>query len=154
MAEVSVEQVDPGSPAVAELLAALDAYQSALYPPDSLHLLCPAALSGVGAVFVGAFAGGQLVGCGGYVDHGGRHGELKRMYVRPEARGLGVGRKLLEALEAHAAAAGLAVLRLETGVSQPEALQLYERAGYTCRGPFGGYRADPLSVFLEKRLDG
>jgi len=75
------------------------------------------------------------------------------MFVRPEARGLGIGRQLLEALEAHAAAAGLTVLRLETGVAQPEALRLYERAGYTRRGPFGPYAADPLSVFLEKRLD-
>ena len=75
------------------------------------------------------------------------------MFVRPQARGLGIGRRLLAALEAHAVAAGLTVLRLETGVSQPEALGLYEGTGYKRRGPFGSYTADPLSVFMEKWLN-
>ena len=153
MAEVCVRPVDPTTPAVAELLAALDAYQTALYPPASAHLLPAAALAAPGATFLGAFVAGQMVGCGGYVGHAGGYGELKRMFVRPAARGLGIGRRLLAALEAHAAAAGLSVLRLETGVRQPEALRLYERAGYTRRGPFGAYAPDPLSVFMEKRLN-
>jgi putative acetyltransferase len=150
--EICVRPVDPTTPAVTELLAALDAYQSALYPPASVHLLPAAALDASDAAFLGAFAGGQLVGCGGYVRDAGEYGELKRMFVHAQARGLGIGRRLLAALEAHAAAAGLTVLRLETGVSQPEALRLYEGAGYTRRGPFGSYTADPLSVFMEKRL--
>jgi len=102
---------------------------------------------------MGAFRDEHLVGCGAYVNHGGEYGELKRMFVRAEDRGLGIGRRILESLEAHAAAAGLGVLRLETGVSQPEAVRLYEEAGYTRRGPFGAYADDPLSLFLEKRLD-
>jgi putative acetyltransferase len=137
---------------VAELLAALDAYQLALYPPSSVHLLPAAALAAADAVFLGAFVEERLVGCGGYVDHAGEYGELKRLFVRPDVRGLGVARRLLAELEAHAAAAGLIVLRLETGVSQPEALRLYERSGYTRCGPFGAYAADPLSVFMEKQL--
>lgn len=44
------------------------------------------------------------------------------------------------------------MIRLETGVYQPEALALYGRAGYVERGPFGDYVADPLSVFMEKEL--
>jgi putative acetyltransferase len=152
MAEIDIRPVDPTTSAVAELLAALDSYQTALYPQESTHLLPAAALATPDAAFLGAFAGGQLVGCGGYVRHPGGYGELKRMFVRPEARGRGVGRRLLAALEAHAAAVGLTVLRLETGVAQPEALRLYEGAGYARRGPFGEYAADPLSVFLEKRL--
>jgi putative acetyltransferase len=43
-------------------------------------------------------------------------------------------------------------MRLETGISQPDALRLYERAGYVRRGPFGNYGPDPLSVFMEKSL--
>jgi len=152
VAEIFVRSVDPTTPAVADLLAALDAYQTALYPPASAHLLPAAALAATNATFLGAFVAGELVGCGGYVNHASAYGELKRMFVRPAARGLGVGRRLLAALEAHAAEARLAVLRLETGVSQPEALRLYERAGYTRRGPFGAYTADPLSIFMEKRL--
>ncbi len=152
MTEVSFKPVDPTTPAVAELLAALDAYQSALYPPASVHLLPAAALAGPDATFFGAFAEAQLVGCGGYVNHANEYGELKRMFVRPRVRGLGIGRRLLAALEAHAVSAGLTVLRLETGVSQAEALRLYEWTGYKRRGPFGSYTADPLSVFMEKRL--
>jgi putative acetyltransferase len=149
---ITIRPVDPILHAVAELLAALDAYQTALYPPASAHLLPADRLAETGAAFLGAFVGDRLVGCGGYVNHDGEYAELKRMFVRAEARGLGIGRRLLAELEAHAAAAGLTVVRLETGVSQPEALRLYEAAGYARRGPFGAYAADPLSVFLEKRL--
>jgi putative acetyltransferase len=148
-----VRPVDPMTPTVAELLAALDAYQTTLYPPASVHLVPAAALAAPGATFLGAFVAEQLVGCGGYVNHAGAYGELKRMFVHPAARGSGIGRRLLAALEAHAAASGLSVLRLETGIRQPEVIRLYERAGYTRRGPFGAYSADPLSVFMEKRLD-
>ena len=82
----------------------------------------------------------------------GRYGEIKRMYVDPNARGRGVGRTLIEALESSLLVNGIDVARLETGVRQPEALALYERCGYVRIPPFGEYREDPLSVFLEKRL--
>jgi putative acetyltransferase len=149
---VTVRPVDPTSPEAAELIADLDGYLSALYPPACLHLLPAASLNGPGAFFLGAFADGHLVGCCGCVTHADGSGELKRLFVRPEARGRGVGRGLLAAVEEHARAAGLDVLRAETGVSQPDALRLCERADYTRRGPFGDYPDDPLSVFLEKRL--
>ena len=74
------------------------------------------------------------------------------MYVDPAARGLGLGRLLLETLERHAAGLALRCVRLETGVRQPEAIGLYRAAGYVETGPFGGYEVDPLSVFMEKRL--
>jgi putative acetyltransferase len=51
-----------------------------------------------------------------------------------------------------AAMCGIGTLRLETGIHQPEALALYERAGFVRSPPFGDYREDPLSVFMEKRL--
>ncbi len=152
MTDVCIQPVDPASPAVAELFALTEAYQLALYPPESVHMAPPTAFSQPGAVFLGAFVGDRLMGCGGYIDHGD-YGELKRMFVRSEARGLGIGYRLLTALEAHAVTAGLPLLRLETGIHQPEAIRLYERAGYIRRGPFGDYDDDPLSVFMEKRLD-
>jgi putative acetyltransferase len=79
-------------------------------------------------------------------------GELKRMFVRPALRGQGVAQGILAWLEASVRERGFAVMRLETGVLQPEALRLYERAGYLRRGPFGDYGPDPLSVFMEKHL--
>jgi putative acetyltransferase len=151
MAEVRVQRVDSTTPAVAELLAASDAYQQALYPPSSLHLLPADRFAAPNTVLLGGFVGDRLVGCGACVNHG-EYGELKRMFVRPESRGQGVGRALLAALEAHAVQAGLTWLRLETGTAQPEAIRLYEQAGYTRRGPFGDYGPDPFSVFMEKPL--
>ena len=81
------------------------------------------------------------------------------MYAREAARGRGVARALLSQIEAEARAAGLGVLRLETGVRQLAALRLYEKAGFVGCDAFGDYAAMPAaatqtSVFLEKRLDG
>ena len=78
--------------------------------------------------------------------------EIKRMFVVPEARGRGAGRRLLERLIEAARAEGITVLRLETWVKQPEAIGLYRAAGFEDIGPFGSYAADPLSLFMEKRL--
>jgi putative acetyltransferase len=80
------------------------------------------------------------------------YGEIKRMFVRADARGLKIGRRLLAALEAQARREGLTVLRLETGIYQPEAHALYRAVGFSESGPYGGYAPDPLSIFMEKRL--
>lgn len=60
--------------------------------------------------------------------------------------------KLLEAIEAAARERSITVLRLETGIRQPEAINLYKKFGFVERGPFGDYQLDPLSIFMEKRL--
>ena len=73
------------------------------------------------------------------------------MFVLPEARGRGIGRAILETIEA-ALPGEVAALRLETGIKQEAAIRLYEAAGFRRRGPFGRYRDDPLSVFMEKPL--
>ena len=80
------------------------------------------------------------------------YGEVKRMFVDERKRGLGTGRKLLEHLVMFARMSGLSVLRLETGIHQPEAIGLYERLGFERRAPFGDYREDPLSLFMEMPL--
>ncbi len=152
MNEIRIEPVDPTLPAIVDLLAELDEYQLALYPPGSLNLTPAEILRQRGAFMLGATMGGRLVGCGCYVRHADGWGELKRMYVRAEARGHGVGRRILEALETHARAAGVLSLRLETGVHQPIAIALYERAGYMRRGIYGDYAEDPLGVYMEKWL--
>jgi len=154
MDEICVMPVDPCSAGAIELIAALDSFLTALYPAESNHLLPPAALAQASAVFLGAFLGGQLVGCGGYVTRSGGYGELKRLFVCPQARGRRIGERLLAALEEQAKADGLSVLRLETGVYQPASLRVCERAGFVRRGPFGDYPDHPLTVFMEKRLGG
>jgi DNA-binding MarR family transcriptional regulator/GNAT superfamily N-acetyltransferase len=73
---------------------------------------------------------GEPVGCGALKFHGGEPAEIKRMWVAPAARGLGLGRRLLTDLEAHAAARQVRTFRLETNRSLDEAIGLYRSAGY------------------------
>ena len=70
------------------------------------------------------------VGCGALKFHGGDPAELKRMWIAPEARGHGVGRRLLVELERHARDSGAAAVRLETNRALTEAIALYRRSGY------------------------
>ena len=85
-------------------------------------------------------------------DQDGPYGEIKRMFVKPEARGHRIAEKILNHLEAVARSEGITRLLLESGVRQPEALRLYERCGYSVRGSFGGYPDEFVSVFMEKML--
>ncbi len=142
----------PDQPEVIALIAELDAYQDLLYPPESRHALDLASLKQPNVLFmVARDDGGSALGCGAMVLLEG-YGEIKRMYVSPRGRGQGLGGRLLAELEHEAVARGCELARLETGPYQPEALRLYAAAGYGRRGPFGAYRDDPLSVFMEKRL--
>jgi GNAT superfamily N-acetyltransferase len=95
---------------------------------------------------------GTPVGCGALRALGDGAVEIKRMYVRPAARGTGVGRALLRALEAEAAARGFADLRLETGTLQHEAIGLYEAAGYAPIHCWGAYAGVPTSRCFGRRL--
>ena len=94
---------------------------------------------------------GVALGCGAWQLQGDGSAEVKSMFVLPEARGRGIGRAILAAIEG-ALRGRVATLRLETGINQDAALRLYESAGFHRRGPFGRYRDDPLSVFMEKPL--
>lgn len=143
----------PDQPEVRALIDALDAYQRALYPAESNHLLDMAALLRPEVLFLVArdAASGAATGCGAVVLKA-RYGEVKRMIVSPASRGRGVARALLAALEAGAVERGCIELRLETGIHQPEALALYARCGFERCAPFGDYLDDPLSVFMRKPL--
>lgn len=152
-ATIRIRPEPPRQPEILALLAESDAFSEALYPPESNHLIDVDTLARPNVRFlVARDAADAALGCGAVVLEG-EHGELKRMYLRAAARGLGVGRLLLGALEAQATAAGVGLLRLETGIHNHEALRLYRAAGYREIGPFGGYGPDPVSVFMEKRLN-
>jgi ribosomal protein S18 acetylase RimI-like enzyme len=85
---------------------------------------------------------------------GSDYAELKRMYVRPQFRGLGLARQMLGHLAGYARSHGVRLLRLETGIHQKDAIRLYEGMGFQRIPPFGEYREDPLSRFYEKQIDG
>ena len=149
-----ITPTDPADPRVVHLLDASDAYLGALYPAESNHLEDVAALQLPNVFFVAALDGERVVGCGAVkiLADDGLYGEIKRVFVVPEARGQGLSRRIMDVLERHLVSQGVGLVRLETGTLQPEALGLYRRLGYVLRAPFGHYAPDPLSVFMEKRL--
>ncbi len=104
-----------------------------------------------GLFLVGYLGDGGPVVCGGWRSHGD-DAEVKRMYVRSAARGLGLARAMLAELERTAVAAGHRRMILETGKKQPEAVALYRSCGYTDITPFGYYAGRPLSIHLGKTL--
>lgn len=93
--------------------------------PADAHELTPPA----GALMIARLRG-RPIGCGALKFHGRKPAELKRMWVAPEARGLGIGRRLLTELERHARRQGVRTLRLETNGSLTEAIALYRSSGY------------------------
>ncbi len=95
---------------------------------------------------------GRAVACGGIARFDDARAELKRMYVVPERRGLGLGRRLLLELEEHAARLGYSGIVLETGDRQPEAVGLYESFGYGRIPCYPPYDSRALSLCFEKRL--
>ena len=142
----------PDQPEIIALIADLDAYQLTLYPPEAVYALDLASLLQPHVKFAVARDADQaIVGCAAVVLKPG-YGEVKRMDVKPVARGRGAAKRLMALLEQAAREAACPLMTLETGPSQPEAIALYERQGYARRGPFGDYRDDPLSVFMQKRL--
>ena len=149
---LTIREERPDQPEIVSLLETRDAYMAALYPAESNHALDLDGLLAPAVTFLVARRDEAAVGCGAVVHDGNGAGELKSMWVDPTNRGTGLGRMLLEAVERSARAQGLSLLRLETGIHQPEALGLYRAAGYREIGPFGDYRPDPLSVFMAKPL--
>lgn len=128
-------------------------------PPESVHALDLAALRHPSITFWSAWDGPELAGIAALAamdpsDAPVQRGEIKSMRVADAYRGTGVGRALLRHIVAEARRRGYASLWLETG-STPEFLaaqRLYESEGFTITGPFEGYRDDPFSLFMTRRL--
>ncbi len=142
----------PRQPAVIRLLEASDAYAASLYPAESNHMVDLDALENPDVTFFVARRDDAIVGCCALINAGDGTGEIKRMFVDPDARGLAIGKQLLNALNVRAEELGLVALRLETGIYQPEALNLYRKNGFRDIEAFGDYSPDPLSVFMEKTV--
>jgi len=151
-----IEQVTAATDRARALLAELDAELCAAYAPEQRHGLSLDRLFRPDVMFFIARLDGTPVGCGG-VAFDGELAEVKRMYVRPPARGRGVAQAVLARLEHEARARGIGLLVLETGDAQHAALRFYERAGFTRCPAFGPYADMPPnaiahSVFFEKQL--
>mgnify|MGYP000274135170 CR=1 FL=1 len=146
--------VEPGNPLDPPASALLDASQGLmrrLFNPEENHFLSHEALAKPDIRFFTARDGAEMLGtaalklCDGY-------GEVKSFFVTDAARGKGVGAAMLRQIEDAARAEGITLLRLETADKLDPACRLYERTGFTRRGPFGAYQANGTSVFMEKTL--
>jgi DNA-binding MarR family transcriptional regulator/GNAT superfamily N-acetyltransferase len=131
---VTIELADPAS---AEARLCIEAYLHELeerfetgFDPARSVSANPEELVPPAGLFLLAHLDGRPVGCGGLKASGRKRGEIKRMWVAPDARGLGIAQRLLEALERHAVGMGLDTLQLDTNRTLKEAHALYVRNGY------------------------
>lgn len=104
-----------------------------------------------GAFFV-AYADDVPVATGAWRVHGESDAEMKRLYVRPRARGLGLARRMVGVLEESARRLGRTRMVLETGIEQPEAIALYTSLGYAPVTPFGHYANSPEARHMGREL--
>lgn len=148
---LTVKPGDPRDPQTTALLKASHALMQQLYPAESSHYLSIDELCVPEITFLVAHLGDQTLGTAALANKGD-YGEIKSMFVAPNARGTGTGTALITELESQARTQNLTILRLETGPDLDAAHRLYERAGFVLRGPFGDYREDPHSLFMEKHL--
>ena len=155
MRDPSRTRITPERPDTADakaLIFELEAHLEPLYPRESRHGYAVEKLIAQAVAFFLIRHDGVPAGCGGIQLFGTEYAELKRMYVRPQFRGMGLAKAMLAHLANHARDRGVGLLRLETGIHQHAAIGLYEREGFRSIPPFGDYKNDPLSRFYEKRI--
>jgi GNAT superfamily N-acetyltransferase len=154
---IEIRRDDFLSPRADQLISALNQELDDRYPEEGANhfdLAAEEVAEGRGAFFV-AYIEGEPVGCGAVRRIAPTVCEIKRMYVLPNARGQGVGRRILSELELIARHLGASRIVLETGVRQPEAIALYAGAGFTAIPLFGSYADTPhpeLSFCMAKDL--
>ncbi|WP_427166276.1 bifunctional helix-turn-helix transcriptional regulator/GNAT family N-acetyltransferase [Streptomyces sp. C1-1] len=152
LAAITVGLVDGASP---DARACLDAYAAdidARFPEgfDTSDLVRPEEVSGPAGAFFVAYEEGRAVGCGALRTLEPGVGEIKHVWVHPEARRLGLARRILAALEGEAAARGHSVVRLDTHATLTEAQAMYRAAGYREIPPYVDHVY--ASHWFEKRL--
>ena len=137
------------------LIESLNAELRELYSePGANHFsLDPEEVRGGRGAFVIVYLDTEPVGCGALRLLDAETAELKRMYVSPEVRGMGLGRRLVTALEAEALTLGVRQLVLETGIRQDAALALYRATGFRSIPLYGEYCLSPdTSICLGKAI--
>lgn len=140
---------------VRDLVKRLNAHLNPLSPPEFQFQMTVEQMADTATtLFVARNEAGEAIGMGALKQQDAEMGEVKRMFTVPAVRGQRVGSALLQAIEKLARDRGLSVLMLETGSEaiMPEAHRLYQRGGFTPRGPFLDYPESPWSAFYEKHL--
>jgi DNA-binding MarR family transcriptional regulator/GNAT superfamily N-acetyltransferase len=153
-ASVEIAPVDPEHPdaryCLAEYVAELNRRSDRGFDPSVGATALPHEVRPPAGEFFVAYLHGEAIGCGAVKHHADAPAEIKRMWIAPAARGLGLGRRLLEHLEACALAGGARVAHIETSAVLAEALALYRSAGWVEVPPFND---EPFADhWLEKTL--
>jgi putative acetyltransferase len=146
----AIRAEDPGQADVRGLLERHLAFCHAVTPLEHAFALDLGGLRDPSITVFALRRDGELLGVGALKELDPSHGEIKSMHTAAEARGLGVGRALVEHLVATAAARGYARVSLETGTADAfgPARELYARAGFVPCGPFGDYAESPDNTFM------
>ncbi len=142
------------SPVARTLVAAVQQEYVVRYGGPDEAVVDPGEFSPPAGLFLVAECDGEPVGCAAWRVHSPGVVEVKRVYVVPTARRLGLAQVLMDALEASAVAAGHRSVVLNTGDRQPEAIELYRRRGYRPAAGYGVYADSPGAVFLGKDIGG
>ena len=150
---VVITRERPDTPDAITLINELEAHLAPRYPAESRHAFSVEKLLAENVPFFILRHDGTPASCSGVKLFGTEYGELKRVYVRPQFRGMGFGKLMLNHLAEYALANGVTLLRLQTGIHQREAIALYERVGFRRIPPFGEYKEDPFNLFYEKQID-
>ncbi len=148
---MKIQRIREISEDVVHLIDDLDKYQNSLYPKEDNYLDPIHILLDENVFFLGVYSKEQLTACCAVKKMNG-YGEIKRLYVKPEFRGIGLAKKLIMKMEEYLKKEGIKYAKAETGVSQPEAIRLYEDLDYERSHPFGDYSENPHSLFFIKNL--
>lgn len=149
--DVEFQRADAAQPPGSDLLEAMIVDLTPLYgriDVPQAPSAGPADFAAPGGSFLVGFEDGRPICCGGLKRLPDGAVEIKRMYVVPEARGRGVAKELLAALEDEARALGYRVARLDTGPQQPHAERMYRQAGYE---PIENFNANPFASFWGEK---
>ena len=152
--KIEISREDIHSPVASTLILDLNSELSSRYPEEGANhfrLDADEVEEGKGAFLV-THVDGKPVGCGAIRRLDANTAEIKRMYVVPDARGKGIGRAILTALETESRRLNVHKIVLETGDRQPEALALYASSGFDRINRYGEYIDSPLSVCMAKIL--
>jgi putative acetyltransferase len=151
---ITIAQEDPRSQDVQRLLSAFVDEVKKRYdsPPADVGTFDPGLVAVPRSVFLVARADGNAVGCGALVPVDEHCVEVKRMFVAPTQRGLGIATKILVELERFARQFDYDAMRLETGIKQPESIALYGKAGFYRIPNFPPFENDSSAVCFEKRI--
>jgi putative acetyltransferase len=151
---ITVAQEDPASPEIQDLLNAFVAEVMKRYPdpPSDVGYFDPKLVQVPRSVFLVARVDGRAVGCGALVPVDETTVEIKRMFVVSGERGHGIATMILEELERYAREFDYDVIRLETGIKQPESIAVFGKDGFYRIPNYSPFENDPEAVCFEKRI--